>query len=159
HRRLLTPGAPGFFRDWDVLVAIKCGNALCTTRPLWRTLRVGTMENRSTRTLSANRNGLNLGSSTKFVVALSVNARDPMTHPIRHAHPRQQHQRCDGYRCLSGPQPIPIGLARHWSIKSTWPTERAISAAFSGIDLRLERSRTLAASSYLQASKRTDSFG
>jgi hypothetical protein len=82
------------------------------------------MENRNARTTSTNRNGLNLGLSTKFAVAHSV---DSMAYPdqdFRVTHPATQPRRVGS---IERGRPIAIALeaARRSSALDSWPTERA----------------------------------
>ncbi len=129
--------------------------ATCTTRLVssWRTLRVGTMSYRNTRNLTNHRNGLNLGVSTKFDVALSVNAMTAPPHAVRHAHPQALQMRCLGAQTRAQSRPI----SRDWLIRGSWPTDRTVANALR-MPVRMERSTARLPLADSPSSKRADTF-
>jgi hypothetical protein len=83
------------------------------------------MENLNLRTLTANRNGLNLGLGTKFDVAPAIEAMVQVPTTRRPAHPQRSQQRCVHMRHV----PISARSIGHESHRGAWPTESASSLA------------------------------
>lgn len=116
------------------------------------------METRNTRTTLTNRCGLNLGLSTKFDVALSVDTMAPADQVLHQPHPTQL-KRCVGRSHRNRPAAIPIGIARQWSALAVWPTERTVALAMAETAIPVMRESAVGVRSYLSRSKRLDAFG